>query len=261
MSRSTPRKSRHRHHPSNAGARVVQASDYESDAAHYLETRDAPPTAPRLHRTNTDLNMSVLRRYMPDIRAILSVAANAVVYNFEAATQSWDKAGVEGTLFVVDREPLVVDANGRSLPRVCVFVLNRRGLNNLAIDMLKVSDCEEADGLLIFRLVDDGHGRSNDIGEPDDADNRVVGLWIHADEDDTRRINATVINAAFHQAKQVTAEYVASMTAMVSATVPLEMGAGSAPGQVDLEPTGTGSALTGKRLSISELFNGKNGNL
>ncbi len=148
MSRATPRKSRHRQQLSlgvsslGPGSRVIAASDYESDAAQYLEAHDTLPFAPLPQRTNTELNLSVLQRYLPSIRSIVSIAANAVVYIFTPATQSWDKSGVEGTLFVCEQEPLIVA--GRSWPRACVFVLNRKALDNVVVDLAKVSDCEVA---------------------------------------------------------------------------------------------------------------------
>ncbi|KAK0720234.1 hypothetical protein B0H67DRAFT_487189 [Lasiosphaeris hirsuta] len=209
MSKATPRKSKHRNHPSHSGPRQIAASDYESDATHYMEARE-PRGMPHLpSRSNTDLNLSVLRRHLADVRSILSIAANAVVYTFSEATQGWDKHGVEGTMFVCEQEPIVT-ATGQALPRVCVFVLNRRGLDNLVVDLVRVSDCEMADELMVFRLEDDGdsdgsgsdEGNNGGIGGNGSTEKRgVIGIWIHADEDDTRDINTTIIRGAWQQAR------------------------------------------------------------
>ncbi len=118
-----------------------------------MEARGAPPAPPALHRTNTDLNLSVLRRYRPSIQAILSQAANAVVYTFSADDQEWHKHGVEGTMFVCQQDPLTMP-NGQAIPQSCVFVINRRGLTNLIVDLINVSHCEVAGDLIILKLED-----------------------------------------------------------------------------------------------------------
>ena len=98
MSHPTPRKSRHRQQPSGGGARTVAASDYESDAPQYLAAPNLPPQSTVARLSNTELNLSVLRRYLPSIRSIVSIAANAVVYTISPTTGQWEKSGVEGTL-------------------------------------------------------------------------------------------------------------------------------------------------------------------
>ncbi len=226
MSRATPRKSRHRQHPSGGPRAVAAASDYESDVAHYLEARDLRPAA----RSNTELNLSVLRRYLPNIRSIVSIAANSVVYVFTAATQNWEKSGVEGTLFVCEQEPLVV---GRHvLPRACVFILNRKGLNNVIVDLAKATNCEATADLLIFRMEDDVTG---DGSEEDEGNTMALGLWIHADEDHTRTVNATVIQEFWRQVRGT----------VTSATV-------NATGQG--APIGQGDSTRPRQPTISDLF-------
>ncbi|KAK0727549.1 hypothetical protein B0T26DRAFT_738222 [Lasiosphaeria miniovina] len=202
MSKSTPRKPRHRNQHSNSGPRQIPASDYDSDAAHYMEARELPRTLHVPTRSNTDLNLSVLGRYLPGIRGILSIAANAVVYVFSEATQGWDKHGVEGTMFVCEQDPFVA-SNGQGLPQVSVFVLNRRGMDNVVVDLMRVSDCEVVGELLIFRLEDNDSSGSSGSSEEGggSAEKRVIGIWIHADEDDTREANNTIIRGAWQQAR------------------------------------------------------------
>ncbi|ATY67146.1 Dcp1-like decapping [Cordyceps militaris] len=172
MSIATPRKARgHKRHPSNL---VPAISDYESDAAMAAQhPYQAPPP-----RTNTELNLAVLQRYVPSIFNILSIAANAVIYTFDSATEAWDKAGVEGTLFVCTQSP----SDPNNTPRACVFVLNRRGLHNLIVDLALVSDVEIAGDLIILRI--EGAWEGGD---------RVLGFWIHNDREETRQINAATI--------------------------------------------------------------------
>jgi hypothetical protein len=241
MSRTTPRKSRHRHQASGgAGPRVVPASDYESDAAHYFDARDVPPQAQPQHRTNDELNLSVLRRYLPSIRRIESLASNAVVYHFSKAVQSWEKSGIEGTMFVCEQEPAVV--SGRVMPRACVFVLNRRTLENLVVDLRRAIVCEITGELIALSLEEaddtdalDGHG---DAGSG--ADTSVIGLWIHAE---TRERNMEAIMKYWRECSLVSAQS--------ASEAELD--------EVD-EADGAGqTGDTGRRLSITELFGQSNG--
>ncbi|OAA51914.1 Dcp1-like decapping [Metarhizium rileyi] len=178
MSRQTPRKARHARQPSNL---IPAVSDYESDAA-AIHAAYAPPPP----RTNTELNSSVLQRYLPSIQAILSIAANAVVYTFDSETASWDKSGIEGTMFVCAQSPLPESHQ----PRACVFVLNRRALDNLVVDLAKVSHVEIAGELVILKVEGDSEGGD-----------KVIGLWIHNDKDETREINGATIQESWKVAR------------------------------------------------------------
>ncbi|KAH8882320.1 PH domain-like protein [Thozetella sp. PMI_491] len=250
--RATPRKSRHRHQPSGSGPRAIAASDYESDAAHYMETREAPPVPPSLHRTNTELNISVLQRHLPDIQSILSQAANAVVYAFSADDQEWHKDGVEGTMFVCQQEPLLLP-NGHAVPRACVFILNRRGLDNLAVDLMKVSHCEVAGELIILKLEDEHATDGAEVG----AATKVLGLWVHADKDDTREINAAIIDSVWKRIKASIDALAESMAAAAAAAA--AEGNLSEPAEAD-DSTASGSQAAGRRLSMTDLFGQKTAN-
>ncbi|AEO56644.1 hypothetical protein MYCTH_2138386 [Thermothelomyces thermophilus ATCC 42464] len=239
MSRSTPRKARHRHHASNSGPRQVVASDYESDAAQYMENRESLPSSnPQPARDNTELSLRVLRRYQPSIRSILSIAANAVAYNFLESTQGWEKHGAEGTMFVCEQEPFV-SHTGEVVPRVCVFVLNRRSMENLEIDLLRVTDCEVVGELIVFRLEDDATG-TNIQGEEGAAAKKILGLWIHADETNTREVHASLILGAWQQGRQALGSYLQATTA----TAP---GNGAFAPDVQASMAPGGSSVAGKR--------------
>ncbi|KAG6012468.1 hypothetical protein E4U43_007787 [Claviceps pusilla] len=178
MSRQTPRRPRHTRHPSNL---IPAVSDYESDAA-AIHASYAPPPP----RTNTELNVNVLQRYLPSIQTILSIAANAVVYTFDSDTTSWDKSGIEGTMFVCAQTPLPET----NQPRACVFVLNRRALDNLTVDLARVSHVEISGELVIFKI--EGNGEEGE---------RVIGLWIHNDRDETRQVNGATIQESWKVAR------------------------------------------------------------
>lgn len=259
MSRPTPRKPRHRNQPSGSGPRQIAASDYESDAIQYMESREVPPVAHMPNRSNTDLNVSVLSRYLTGVRSILSIAASATVYLF-SETEGWEKCGVEGTMFVVERDPIVT-ATGQSLPQVCVFVLNRRALENLVVDLVKVSDCELAEELIIFRLEDHhaGGAESPESEESEAQPKKVIGIWIHADEEHTRDVNMRIIRAAWQQARLSWSSLV--QAAAEEQAQDQEDNNGAALSQPRTVTPGEAGVLVGRRLSITDLFGQqRNGN-
>jgi hypothetical protein len=199
-----------------------------------MEARDLPPATQLPHRTNTELNLSVLRRYLPSIRSIVSIAANAVVYNFPPDAQQWEKSGVEGTLFVCEQDPALVA--GRLVPRACVFVLNRRGLDNLVVELCQASVCEVAGELITFNVHDDIEAVGSDAYGEAGGNTRGIGIWIHADQDDTREVNAAIIQDVWRQSRIVTSRDM------------LEM-----PNEEEAKDD------TGRRVSITELFGQSNG--
>jgi hypothetical protein len=247
MSSSTPRKRGHRHHPSS-GRHGHLTSDYESDAA----VNQPPPPSSIPPRTNTELNLSVLRRYLPSIRSILSIAANAVVYTFAHAEGEWEKSGVEGTLFVCEQEAVnvAVEVDGVEqtvlLPRACVFILNRRGLDNVVVDLATVDNCELAGEFLLFQL------ESGDSQGPDPTQPKVLGLWMHAAEshDDTRETNAAIIRESWQQVREA-AEEVARQDGAALAV--------ESSRRKKSETVGPAMQALGRKLSISELFGGHGG--
>lgn len=188
MSKQTPRKPRHTRHPSN---RIPAVSDYESDNPITGGPNNALQPAydyapPPPDRTNTDLNLSVIQRYLPSIHTILSVAANAVIYTFDPENEGWNKSGVEGTMFVCAQSPLPEDHQQR--PRACVFVLSRRGLENFNVDLARVSHVEVMGELVILKVEGSDEWDGDDGGEE-----KVLGIWVHNDRSDTREVNAATI--------------------------------------------------------------------
>jgi hypothetical protein len=206
-----------------------------------------PPNPQLLHRTNTDLNISVLKRYVPSIHSILSIVANAVVYTFGADSQSWDKSGVEGTLFVCSQDPSHAGASVRA----CVFVLNRRGLDNVVIELSKVSEVEITEQLLILRLEETWPSHTGDpaTDNEEESDPKIIGLWMHADQDDTRELNGMLIYEVWRRVR----------SAEQNAAAIHENNGGSGAFLAVEEDVGPAMQAMGKRLSLSELFGPSNG--
>jgi hypothetical protein len=132
---------------------------------------------------------------------------------------------VEGTLFVCEQEPVLVD--GHPMPRACVFVLNRRGLNNVVVELCQASICQKEEDLIMFRL-------ENTVGDPVseaglDSAAQVIGLWLHADEEDTREVNATIIQDVWRKSRLLAGQSatdldVQQQSAMVAQTKGLLLG-------------------------------------
>ncbi|KAI1768016.1 PH domain-like protein [Hypoxylon sp. FL1150] len=196
-------------HLAAAAAAVHTASDYESDTAHYMAAHPGPTQAALAARTNTELNLGVLRRYRPDVSSILSIAANAVVYVFNTASSKWDKANLEGTLFIcaqrqdgsdypaehTDTNYDSDDGTGDGL----LFILNRKNLTNLTLDLRAVADYELATDLLIFRLEEENVVVPMENREP--VRPKVLGLWIHAESDQDRSTSSALIYELWTKAR------------------------------------------------------------
>src|SRR5579871_3023241 len=64
-------------------------TDYETDTA------AVPDGFPQLHnRTNEELNLSVLRRHLPSLSTIVSIANYSVLYTFVTYSQQWQKSEI-----------------------------------------------------------------------------------------------------------------------------------------------------------------------
>ncbi|KAI4253044.1 MAG: hypothetical protein LQ352_003936 [Teloschistes flavicans] len=176
----TSRKSRPRE---SQYSTVPQPSDYESDWP-ATDPTDALPSR-SMQKSNPELNLSVLRRHLPSITSILSVAHYAVVYAFSPSAQNWEKSGIEGTLFVCQQ------SSAAGLERFSVVVLNRKGLNDFICPLSGEIDFEN--GYIILRSTDG----SNEYG--------IWGLWVFEEEGSStagsRAMNAkTIQNCALRAA-------------------------------------------------------------
>jgi hypothetical protein len=206
MANVTPRKARRGHQNTSVQTHpaAIQTSDYDSEA--FYES-NVPS------RSNTELNLSVLRRYRPSIQTILSIAPSAQIYTYSPSTTSWLKTDTEGTLFVCQLSP---DNAGVAVD-YCIVVLNRRGLENLMLDLSTVENVEITDEFLMVGVNGDG-----------EEGMKMLGFFIHADKSDTREVNCRLIREKWEEVRATdTGENVQS------------------------------SERNGRRLSLSDLFGGQ----
>jgi hypothetical protein len=142
-------------------------------------------------QSNTALNLSVLRRHNPSTHAILSIAPYAVIYLFSPPTQSWEKLGIEGTLFVCSLYPACVSGP----ERYNVTVLNRRGLENFTTELRDPRDVEVTEEYVILSVAGDEARNGNGNGEEGEGGGKVYGLWIFSEPEPSSTARAREINA------------------------------------------------------------------
>ena len=199
----TPKKAHRASHQRNS-SNLRQISDYDTDTAALTDTGFSQPPPPP-SRTNDELNLTVLRRHNPSIIRILSIAPYAVVYKFSAASSTWDKRGIEGTLFVVQlsSEELKYkhispsDNRDVAIARFGVVVLNRRGLDNFEAELRCAEDVEVTEEYVILQVRnvfserdEDDHEKSEQEQTPD-----IIGLWIFSEPPPSSTAQARVLNA------------------------------------------------------------------
>lgn len=106
-----------------------------------------------------------------------------------------------------------------------MFILNRRGLDNVIVDLSRVSHAEVSGELVIMKVE----------GDWEEGD-KVLGVWIHNDKDETREMNAAIIQEAWKIARSAG---------------PVETTQGP--------EAGPAMQAMGRRLSLSDLFGTANG--
>ncbi|KAI0199407.1 PH domain-like protein [Astrocystis sublimbata] len=229
----------------------LPTSDYESDTPQqHMAPQQAAPSAALAGRTNPELNLAVLRRYMPSITSVLSIAANAVVYTFEPPSQ-WQRTTMEGTMFICSQRKTPTSATDPDSESGCLFILNRKGLQNFVLDLDNVGDFELAGDLLIFKLdhaSSELHLESGETVRP-----KVLGLWTYAEETSDRETNATLITDMWNQAlstREARARAAASHVANADPAAAVAALADAGP---------AAQATTGRKLSVSDLFSAYNG--
>lgn len=137
-------------------------SDYETDTATFTDNAVAN-IAPPPSRTNTELNLLVLRRYCPDVEGIVQIAPFAVVYSFSPETQGWEKIGTEGTLFVCQLA-------GPSHTRYSVIILNRKSLDNFIVELVSAENVEITESYVILQTPET------------DGSEQIYGIWMFSEE-------------------------------------------------------------------------------
>ncbi|KAL9102994.1 MAG: hypothetical protein Q9163_001914 [Psora crenata] len=124
------------------------------------------------------LNHRVISRHLPFLSAVLSRTHYSVIYTFSPSTSSWEKTGVEGTLFVVSLHPLP----GTSSPRYALVILNRRGLNNWILEL------KNADGVQVTEeyIILQGQGIVKDTADGEvgleEEEEKIWGIWVFEEE-------------------------------------------------------------------------------
>lgn len=191
------RRSRGGNHSYNNGGhrehntRYAQQSDYDSDAinsSYAVQPSDAEPrtydaqndlpemdgsaTYAPTTRTNYELNMSVLKRYVAGLQAIPVTCSFVRLYEWSHETNHWELRDVEGPMFLCECDPIVLP-NGLELPQTNLFVLNRRSMENLTINLSKVEMYEATnEKFLSLKMEADEAGPG-----------RALGFHLHNSED------------------------------------------------------------------------------
>ncbi|KAI0017796.1 hypothetical protein F4780DRAFT_568308 [Xylariomycetidae sp. FL0641] len=218
-------------------------SDYESDTAHYMAAHPAIAAPATLAaRTNTELNLSVLQRYVPSITSILAIAANAVVYTFSEPA-AWNKSLLEGPMFICSQG----GPDGVVSEKGCLFILNRKGLQNLVLDLNTVSNFELSGDLLIFKL-DDESSKEIPMEDGQLVTPSVIGLWTYAENEGERQTNAALIYEMWAKVREA------------REARELRTAAGlSNPTQPTNSDVGPAAQAMGRRVSLTDLFGGRMG--
>lgn len=170
--------------------RAAQLHPQPAQSDYDTETDAAITTAPPPTRTNTELNLLVLRRYVPEIDHIVAIAPFAVVYLFSADTQQWEKSGQEGTLFLCQ-----LSASDAEYVRYNVVILNRKSLDNFITELVSGEDIEITEQYVILQI----------LGE--DGTPSIYGLWIFEDGSGTKEIMASAIQECAMRAEQAREEW------------------------------------------------------
>jgi mRNA-decapping enzyme 1B len=104
-----------------------------------------------------EANLRLLQRSMDrSISDILVSATHVVLYNFDQASQSWEKSNVEGSLFLAARP------SGYLL-----VILNRNSPDNYAIELTSDFQLQNNDPYLIFKNYQEGKGTAT-----------IRGIWF-----------------------------------------------------------------------------------
>jgi hypothetical protein len=152
-----------------------QLPQMQSDMEFEVPQMQLPQTM-SFSQTNDELNLRVLRGYDPSIISIVYIASYAVLYVFSPETQGWEKAGVEGTLFTVHKQPSPMGED-----RFGVIILNRRGMDNFSAELFNEEDIDITEEYVILKV--------------EEQETQIYGLWIFSEPPPSSTANAREINA------------------------------------------------------------------
>jgi hypothetical protein len=124
------------------------------------------------------MNMSVLQRYNPSITSIDAIASSCQIYHFSDNEGTWEKAEVEGTLFVCQFTAYSPDSVqgvsvGGGAEGYCLMLLNRKAMDELNINMEDILNIEFNGQIMILQFKDT---KGSGLGE------KILGFFIHAEQ-------------------------------------------------------------------------------
>ena len=133
------------------------------------------------HATPEDaLNHRVLARHLPSLSTVLSKTPYSVIYTFSPQSSTWEKSGVEGTLFIVRLHPLP----GLASPRYALVILNRRGLDNWTLELNTAEGVQVTEEYIILQ----GQGSVADALDGGNADaDKIWGIWVFEEREGSTR--------------------------------------------------------------------------
>ncbi|KAJ3071769.1 mRNA-decapping enzyme 1B [Podochytrium sp. JEL0797] len=108
-------------------------------------------------------NLRVLRRLDSFVAEILDSTSHVVLYEFDEERQSWNKRGIEGSLFILRRQDQPLQHR--------LLILNRLGIDNLEVDLNDDIEFQVTGDYVIYR---------------DPRMEHVQGLWIYEAQDRIR---------------------------------------------------------------------------
>ncbi|KAI9295738.1 PH domain-like protein [Neoconidiobolus thromboides FSU 785] len=111
-----------------------------------------------------DLNLKVIKRYDPNIIAILDSSSHSVIYDFDEKQIGWKLANYSGPLFLFKR---------KIAPFYGIFILNRENLNNF-----------------IFYLSNECQVSYNEYINVKRPENGIFGIWLYEESDRARIASA-----------------------------------------------------------------------
>lgn len=227
----TPRKTRTRNHASSASQPPL-VSDYDSEAQY---------TAPTSLRDRDEMNFSVIKRYVPNLSEIVDIAQSAHIYTFSHSEATWEKTGIEGSMFVCELTPSPITG----APRHCIIVLNRKGLENLIIHSSELQHVEITDQFLLLNI------RSKDDFVLQDQDQnqetKILGFFLTTNGPEAREKFCQTVKSHWEMAMMERASQ-ESREGMVENFGDEGYGGGAmGEGIGEYRPMG-------RRISMSELF-------
>ncbi|PVU92956.1 hypothetical protein BB559_003521 [Furculomyces boomerangus] len=126
-------------------------------------------------------NISVLRRYDPQIESIVDTTSHVALYEYDYDVQNWVKKGIEGALFIYKKkmgvkhvDPKIEFLNNLMNKNASYFgfiVLNRLSLENYFETLAPEIDFQIQGGIIMYKRTD----------------SKVFGLWVY-EKNDIRRI-------------------------------------------------------------------------